>query len=64
MIILADEPTGALDKKSKDIVIEILNQLHLNGKTVILVTHDLKLIENCTRVIEIENGVIMNDYKK
>ena len=64
LIILADEPTGALDKKSKDIVIEILNQLHLNGKTVILVTHDLKLIENCTRVIEIENGVIMNDYKK
>lgn len=63
-VILADEPTGSLDKESKKVVIRILCDLYNSGKTIILVTHDLKLIKYCNRVVEIEDGFIKNDYIK
>ena len=62
-IILADEPTGALDSKSGIRVMEILNQLHEEGHTIILVTHDKGIANQANRVIEIKDGEIFNDTR-
>lgn len=55
-IILADEPTGNLDTKTGHSVMELLRDLCNKGKTVIVVTHDPKLVEYSNRVIEIKDG--------
>jgi len=60
-IVLADEPTGALDKASGEEVMRILQELHAEGHTVIIVTHDMKVAEHCDRVIEISDGEIIDD---
>ncbi|WP_058913782.1 MacB family efflux pump subunit [Entomohabitans teleogrylli] len=60
-IILADEPTGALDSKSGVMVMEILSELNRKGHTVILVTHDKSIAEHANRIIEISDGQIVND---
>lgn len=57
-VILADEPTGNLDSKSGQDVINLFEQLSSQGKTVILVTHDLKLAKRAKRVIEIHDGKV------
>ncbi|WP_350560500.1 MacB family efflux pump subunit [Psychrobacter sp. CAL346-MNA-CIBAN-0220] len=62
-IILADEPTGALDSKSGDDVMQILQGLNAQGHTIIMVTHDPNLAEQAERVIEIKDGYIIADYK-
>ncbi len=62
-IVLADEPTGALDTTSGEEVMRILKGLHANGHTVIIVTHDMEVAEHCERVIEIRDGRIINDRK-
>ncbi|MGL5149826.1 MAG: ABC transporter ATP-binding protein [Clostridium sp.] len=56
-IILADEPTGALDSKTGQEVINIFKELNNEGKTVIIVTHDEKIANQCTRIIRIEDGL-------
>lgn len=63
-IIFADEPTGALDSHSGEIVMEILNQLHKEGHTIILVTHDKNVANHAQRVIEIKDGIILSDIQK
>ncbi|WP_386693860.1 MacB family efflux pump subunit [Lonepinella sp. MS14435] len=63
-IILADEPTGALDSKSGETVMEILTQLHGEGHTIILVTHDKQVASFANRVIEIKDGRIIEDTRK
>lgn len=60
-IILADEPTGALDKKSGDEVMAILRELHSRGHTIIIVTHDPKIAKSAQRIIEISDGHIISD---
>ncbi len=60
-IVLADEPTGALDTASGEEVMRILKGLHANGHTVIIVTHDMEVAEHCGRVIEIRDGIITRD---
>ena len=57
--ILADEPTGALDTKTSAEIIGILRALNKQGRTVIIVTHDPKVAEQCNRVIEISDGKIV-----
>lgn len=63
-IILADEPTGALDSNSGKIVMEILQNLHREGHTIILVTHDKHVAGFANRIIEIKDGQIISDHKK
>lgn len=63
-IILADEPTGALDSKSGIKVMEIIKNLHEKGHTIILVTHDSNIAKWANRIIEIKDGEILTDTKK
>ncbi|WP_294845741.1 MacB family efflux pump subunit [uncultured Gilliamella sp.] len=60
-IILADEPTGALDRKSGTEVMAILRELHQQGHTVIIVTHDNNIAQSAERIIEISDGNIISD---
>jgi macrolide transport system ATP-binding/permease protein len=60
-VILADEPTGALDSKSGAEVMDLLHQLHRAGHTVILITHDPELAGQAERTIQIKDGVIVED---
>ncbi|MDI4655458.1 MacB family efflux pump subunit [Xanthobacter autotrophicus] len=60
-VILADEPTGALDSKSGAEVLRILDELNAEGRTIIIVTHDMKVAERARRIIEIRDGEIVAD---
>ena len=61
-IILADEPTGNLDTKSTQEIMEILKELHRSGRTVIIITHDEEIASQAHRVIRILDGRIEEDY--
>lgn len=60
-IILADEPTGALDKKNAQEIMNIFKDLNKSGKTIIIVTHDESIASQCKRVIRIEDGELLED---
>ncbi|MDE2077474.1 MAG: MacB family efflux pump subunit [Burkholderiales bacterium] len=60
-VILADEPTGALDSVSGEEVMRILQELHADGHTVIIVTHDPKVAQHAQRIIEVADGTIISD---
>ncbi|QAZ74977.1 Macrolide export ATP-binding/permease protein MacB (plasmid) [Escherichia coli] len=60
-IILADEPTGALDSQSGQEVLAILNELNRRGHTVVMVTHDMKVARHAKRIIELCDGEIIAD---
>lgn len=60
-ILLADEPTGALDSKSGAEIEALFNQLHSEGRTIIIVTHDNALAERTKRIITIKDGKIIAD---
>ncbi len=60
-IILADEPTGALDTVSSEEVMQIFDQLHNDGRTIITITHDLEVAERAERVIRLRDGLIIDD---
>lgn len=62
-VILADEPTGNLDSRSGKEVMRILHELHEEGRTVILITHDNGIAAEAQRVIRIQDGKIVEDYK-
>lgn len=62
-VILADEPTGNLDSGSSKEIIGILKELHSDGRTVILITHDNEIAAQAKRVIKIKDGKIERDYQ-
>ena len=63
-LLLADEPTGALDTRSGEQVMELLGNLHLDGQTILLVTHDAKLAtRHAARVISVMDGKIVDDAR-
>lgn len=57
-ILLCDEPTGNLDSANRDIIIQLLKQIHAKGKTIILATHDPIVAEQADRTITIQDGII------
>jgi len=63
LIILADEPTGNLDSKSKEEIISILKRLNQEGKTVIVVTHEKEVAAHAKRIILVRDGEILSDEK-
>jgi putative ABC transport system ATP-binding protein len=60
-IILADEPTGNLDTKTGDEIMALLEELHHNGNTIILVTHEEYIAEHANRIIRIRDGRVERD---
>lgn len=60
-VILADEPTGALDSKSGQEVLALLQELHREGHTIVLITHDAEVAANADRIIQIKDGRIVED---
>ncbi|MGL5577158.1 MAG: ABC transporter ATP-binding protein [Sarcina sp.] len=58
-IILADEPTGALDEKTGLEILSLLKKLNNEGKTVVIVTHDLNIAKKCDKIIKIKDGQII-----
>jgi putative ABC transport system ATP-binding protein len=62
-IILADEPTGALDSKTGEEVLELIMKLNAQGNTIVLITHDPSIAEHANRVISLRDGEILSDIR-
>ncbi|RLP77971.1 ABC transporter ATP-binding protein [Mycetocola tolaasinivorans] len=62
-LLLADEPTGSLDSRSGEIVVEILRELHASGTTVVVITHDRELAQRLPRRVGIRDGRIESDER-
>lgn len=58
-LILADEPTGALDSKTTEEIMHVFKELNKNGKTIVIVTHDTEVAKQCQRIIRIEDGRVL-----
>ncbi|MDO4267408.1 MAG: ABC transporter ATP-binding protein [Eubacteriales bacterium] len=63
-VLLADEPTGALDSAAAEQIMELLGQLNRDGLTVVMVTHDCQAARRCQRVLVMQDGMISEKYKK
>lgn len=57
--IFADEPMGALDNKTSNDIIDLLLRINARGKTLIIVTHDTKIAERCSKVITLSDGMLI-----
>ena len=60
-IILADEPTGNLDSKTSDEIMELFAEIHRRGNTVILVTHEEDIAQHAHRIIRLKDGLVESD---
>jgi len=63
-IILADEPTGEVDTKTRDMIVELLRGLSENGQTILIVTHDTAVSARTKRIITMQDGKIASDIKR
>jgi putative ABC transport system ATP-binding protein len=63
-IIMADEPTGNLDSKTGETILQLISQLHVEGMTIIMVTHDERVADRCERVVRLRDGEIESDVRK
>ncbi|HLV14328.1 MAG TPA: ABC transporter ATP-binding protein [Xanthomarina sp.] len=62
-LLLADEPTGALDTKTSYEIMEFIQQLNDEGKTILIVTHEEDIAQMCKRIVRLRDGLIMEDVK-
>jgi putative ABC transport system ATP-binding protein len=62
-LLLADEPTGALDSATSHEIMQFLQQLNDEGKTILIVTHEEDISLMCKRIVRLKDGVIMEDKK-
>ena len=62
-ILFADEPTGNLDSKTGDDVMNIFKNLHKQGQTIIVITHEIEVANQAERIISIKDGKIFEDQK-
>ncbi len=62
-IVLADEPTGNLDSKTGEEIMNLIDDLHAKGNTIILVTHEEELAERASRVLRLRDGVVVSDER-
>ena len=62
-VVLADEPTGALDSKTSDSVMELLKDINREGMTVFVITHEEDIAEQTDRIVRLKDGVIISDEK-
>ena len=60
-LVLADEPTGNLDSRTGDEILQIFHQMHARGETIVIVTHDPRIAAQCQRVVQIVDGRIEDD---
>ncbi len=63
-ILLADEPTGNLDSKTSQEIMALIDQLHQQGQTIIMVTHEPDIAAHCERVIRLTDGKVESDERK
>ena len=61
-LLLADEPTGALDTKTGEAILKIFADLHDGGLTIVVITHDEEVAEHCERVVRLRDGLIDRDH--
>ncbi|MFN7065170.1 MAG: ABC transporter ATP-binding protein [Aquificaceae bacterium] len=61
-VILADEPTGNLDSKNTEVVMEIFKDINQRGTTIGMVTHEMDLAHRAQRILEVKDGLILKDY--
>jgi putative ABC transport system ATP-binding protein len=60
-IVLADEPTGNLDTKNSDAILELIEELHTTGATIVVITHNLEIAVSFPRVVRLRDGQIESD---
>lgn len=63
-ILLADEPTGNLDSKTTNAIMKLFENLHSEGQTIVIVTHEHEIANRCKRIIDLRDGVIASDTKQ
>ncbi len=63
-ILLADEPTGNLDSKTSQEIMVLIDQLHADGQTIIIVTHEPGIASHCERIIQLEDGKVDSDTRQ
>jgi len=62
-VLLADEPTGALDSQTSEEVMGLIKKINKEGKTILVVTHEHEIANMCNRIITLKDGIIMTDVK-
>ena len=62
-VLLADEPTGALDSKTSSEVMSLIQEINNSGKTILVVTHEEDIAKMCKRIVRLKDGVIVEDRK-
>jgi len=62
-VLLADEPTGALDSKTSHEVMNLIQEINNSGKTILVVTHEEDIAKMCKRIVRLKDGIIVEDKK-